>query len=246
MWWRLWYTLCTTCRPNRSRTVTYAFPFIAIVAVIAGTFAAVISNDESYIKIESSAGSVRAGETFFVTVSAVAHTPVNAVDISVTFPRSQMEVLGVDTGGSVITLWTDEPYEKRGVVYLRGGTYRKGFVGEHEIARVRVKAIESGTAYISSDDVTFVAGDGKGTIVSVKDTDTNTAKIYVTNADGSFVGNATVQIITDIDGDGDVDITDISAFMAGWFNKDVIFDFNGDGRMTFRDFSILLADSFFK
>jgi hypothetical protein len=189
---------------------------------------------------------VKKGDLFFIVVSASAHVPVNAVDITVNYPESQMEFSGVDTGESVITLWTENPYAEDGVVYLRGGTFQKGFLGEHLIAKIRMTATESGTARVTAGSARFIAGDGKGTEVSVSESDDGSTRIYIANEDGSLVGEATVFIVTDIDGNGTVDFRDISAFMAAWFNKTAVFDFNGDGKMNFRDFSILLADSFFK
>lgn len=241
---KIWYTLCFSCRKNRSKTVRLAFPFVIIAAVLAS--AAILSEKQSYISINTEPPSVREGDVFFINIKAHASIPVNAVDIVLEYPELQIEVTGVDTGKSVITLWAEDPYAKNGSVYLRGGTFGKGFIGDHTIARIRAKAIQSGTAYVSTDSVRFVAGDGKGSEVKTEDAGLNKSKVYIANADGSLVGTASVKIITDVDGDGDVDLADISAFMAAWFKKDVTFDFNADGRMTFRDFSILLADSFFK
>ena len=227
----------------RARQCGFAFPVMLVTAIFAGA-ASIISVEQSYITIEMVPQTVKEGETFFITVKATAHTAVNAIDVVIQYPEHQIEVIGVDTGESVITLWTQAPYAENGSVYLRGGTFGQGFIGEHTIAKIRAKAIEAGSAYVTTDSVKFVAGDGEGTEVPVTDGSTNQAKIYISNEDGSIVGTASVKIITDVDGDGDVDITDISVFMSAWFNKSTIFDFNGDGRMTFRDFSIILADSF--
>jgi hypothetical protein len=68
----------------------------------------------------------------------------------------------------------------------------------------------------------------------------------IASEDGKLTGTAEVSIVTDLDGDGEVSLKDISAFMAAWLTRASTFDFNGDGRMTFKDFSILLSDSFFK
>jgi hypothetical protein len=242
---KLWYILCSACRPRQSRTVRYAFPLVVLALIFAST-ATVVTKSKSFITIEVEPATVKKDELFFVNVTATAHVPVNAIDITVRYPESQMKVSGIDTGESVITLWTKEPYARNGIVYLTGGTFRKGFIGKHLIARIRMTATEAGTARVSADSARFIAGDGKGTEVAVADSGNNSVRMYISNTDGSIVGKASVFIITDIDGNGRVDLRDISAFMAAWFNKSHIFDFNGDGRMTFRDFSILLADSFFK
>lgn len=253
---KILYFFCTSCRPNTSPTVRYAFPLVFTVAALLGA-AAVISNNKSYIHLESSVESVRAGETFQIDVFVSANVPVNAVDISLVFPKQQIIIMGIDTGESVITLWTQEPFVENDKVIMRGGTFRRGFIGDHKIATINAKAIESGLAKFSADEVTLLAGDGTGAEVKVADTEDDTTTLYVVNADGTSEGGdtddaigikavASVFIITDIDGDGKVTLGDISRFMSAWANKATIYDFNGDGVMSFRDFGIILADSFLR
>jgi hypothetical protein len=227
------------------KTVRFAFPIVALTALFAG-LAAVTTQDASYITITTSQTTVREGEVILIDVLAFAHTPVNAVDIVVDYPEGQMKVEGIDTGTSVITLWAEDPYTEEGKVYLRGGVFQRGFLGEHTIARIRARATEAGHAYVNIDSASLIAGDGKGTEVKTEKVADNQTRIYVQNKDGALSGKATISLVTDLDGDGSVDLADISAFMGAWFTKSSVFDFNGDGRMTFRDFSILLADSFFK
>ncbi len=157
----------------------------------------------------------------------------------------KLVIEGIDTGTSVITLWTEEPYAKDGNIFLTGGTFRKGFVGEHTIAKIKAHAKEAGEARIIIKETQLVAGDGKGSDVPVSDSGSE-VKIAVSGSEGIIKGKATISVVSDIDGDGDVDLKDISAFMAAWFSKSSVFDFNGDGKMSFSDFSILLAESFFK
>jgi hypothetical protein len=231
--------------PHEKRTVRYAFPIVALTALFAG-LAAVSSQNSSYISITTSQTNVRKGETFMIEVKAYAHVPINAVDIVVDYPENQMRIQGIDIGTSVITLWAEDPYARGGKVFLRGGVFQKGFLGEHTIARIRVEATATGLAYVNLDSAALIAGDGKGTAVQVEKISDTQTRIYVTAVDGSLEGTASIDIVTDLDSDGNVDLSDISAFMGAWFSKSKTFDFNGDGRMTFRDFSILLADSFFK
>lgn len=242
---KIWYSLCASCRPRTSKTIRLAFPIVVVAALFAGA-AAVITQNQSFISIETKPSSVKEGEAFFIYVTATAHTPVNAVDIEIEYPESQIEITSIDTGQSVISLWTEDPYAEDGIVHLRGGTFQKGFVGMHPIATIRAVATQSGIAHVARNSAVFVAGDGLGTLVDVTASNLDTTKVFISGTDGSLIGSASVQIITDIDGDGDVDLADISAFMAAWFSKNKVFDFNNDGKMTFRDFSILLSDYFFK
>jgi len=145
-------------------------------------------------------------------------------------------------------------------VILRGGTFRRGFRGDHLIATINAKATETGLARFSIEDVILLAGDGSGTEVTVAKTGTDSTSLLIAHEDGTFApstdggsetavglqGVATIVIITDIDGDGQVTLADISRFMFAWSTRTVVYDFNGDGKMSFRDFGIILADSFLR
>ncbi len=248
---RLLYALCVSCRPNDSRTVRYAFPVTVFTLALAGAAAVITSSDESYIKIATDNSAVEENELFTIDVYVGAHVPVNAIDISVVFPEDQVEIFGIDTGESVITLWTEEPYVDGNTVVMRGGTFRNGFLGEHLVAQINARARTNGSAKFSVDDVRLLAGDGRGSTVTIAETGYESLTMYV-SVDGQDPANVTVEgdvklaIYTDIDGDGKVDMSDVLQFMRAWRERDVTFDFNGDGRMTFRDFGIILADSFFK
>ena len=246
MFEKLWKLFFPAYTGKQFKTVKYAFPVVVLAALFA-SLAAVVSENSSYISISTNVTSVSRDQEFFIDVSVTAHVPVNAVDLELAYPENKLTIVGIDTGTSVITLWTEEPYVKDGKIYLRGGTFRKGFIGEHTIARIKVRAVESGSARIFIDKTTLVAGDGKGTEVAVSESDNkNEVKISILSSEGVLSGKATISLITDTDGDGDVDLGDISAFMAAWFSQSKTFDFDNDGRMTCKDFSILLSDSFFK
>jgi len=252
---RVYNWITAPYRHNKSRTVRYAFPLLFATAAFLGA-SVIDSETQSYITIESSESSVRAEELFTIDVYVSAHVPVNAVDINLTFPEAQIEILGIDTGESVITLWTEQPYVENNSVILRGGTFRKGFQGEHLIATINARANASGLATFEVSDVVLLAGDGSGSSVPVTENENELAKLYVANSDGTFTTRAqngsgieatvTVRIVTDIDGDGKVTLADISRFMAAWNSKNEVYDFSGDGRMTFKDFAIILADSFLR
>jgi hypothetical protein len=144
--------------------VRYAFPVVFVASFIAG-IAAIIANNQTFVTIATDAQNVARDQIFFVDVSVSAQVPVNAIDLQIAYPDDKIAVEGIDTGASVITLWTEEPYAKDGIVYLRGGTFRKGFIGEHSVARIRARALEAGEARLFVQAQSLIAGDGKGTPV---------------------------------------------------------------------------------
>jgi hypothetical protein len=158
-------------------------------------------------------------------------------------------VLEVDRGQSVLTIWTEDPVITNNSVVLRGGTFRRGFVGEHKIATIDLIARNTGNSQFNTADVLLLAGDGQGTPVSVSNNGNSNGSLFVydENTEPNDIRvEVSLSLVTDLDGDGEVTLRDISAFMSDWSRKTTIHDFNGDGRMTIRDFSILLANFFFQ
>lgn len=242
------YVLTNLRTGGRSRTVRFMFSAVFSIAVLLG--AAVISStaDVSYIRLKASTPTIEAGNRFSIDVYAYAHVPVNAVDITLRFDPAAVDVLSVDRGQSVLTIWTQDPVIENGAVILRGGTFRRGFVKEHKIATIELVAKQTGQSEFHVSDVMLLAGDGAGSPVAVAESQTSTVSLYVydENTSPESIGvDVKVSVISDIDGDGKVTLKDISAFMTAWQNKKMVYDFNKDGRMTFRDFSIILADFFF-
>lgn len=209
---------------------------------------AITSKDVSYIKLTSDKSVVEAGDVIALDVFAFAHVPVNAVDITIHYEADAVEVIGVDRGQSVLTIWTEDPIIESDKVILRGGTFKKGFLGEHRVATVNLKAKQSGESEFIASNVTLLAGDGKGTPVTVAESTNSSVSllVYDENQTPENIGiEVAVAIVTDIDGDGKVGLKDVSAFMGAWGSDNKTYDFNGDGRMSFKDFSIILADAFF-
>lgn len=223
------------------------FPAVLSVALIVSA-AVMTGGDVSYVRLAVSDLTVQAGNRFTVDVYAYASVPVNAVDITLRFDEDAVEVLEVDRGQSVLTIWTQDPVVENGKVILRGGTFRRGFVEEHKIASIDLKAKQTGQSTFKATDVVLLAGDGAGTPVSVAEALDSSVSLFIydESTDPETIDiDVDVKVVSDIDGDGSVTLKDISSFMAAWHNKDKFYDFNGDGRMTFRDFSIILANYFF-
>ncbi len=225
---KILYFFSPSMVPRKSTTVRYAFPLVfAFAAFLAAS--AIVSENSSFVHLKSSVKSVHAGDRFEIEVFVTAHVPVNAVDLKLEFPEDQIRIIGIDTGASVITLWTEEPSVKGNAVLMRGGTFRKGFLGDHLIATINAEAVETGVAELSIREVTLLAGDGSGSKVKVTKTGEEEAKLFIVDEGGVLTdsdtdavgvkGTVSVVIVTDIDGDGNVTLGDISRFMVAWNNK---------------------------
>jgi hypothetical protein len=246
---RSWLQYLTSMmRFKNTRTVRVMFSYSMLSVLLLLGASVLTSTEVSYIRLESDKSAIQAGDRFSLDVFAYAHVPVNAVDVTLRFEEDAVEVLSVDRGQSVLTIWTEDPVVEKDRVILRGGTYRKGFIGEHKIATVDLVAKKSGQSEFFAANVTLLAGDGRGTPVSIAEADGSSLNLYVydENETPENIGvDVAVSIVTDVDGDGKVSLKDISIFMNAWSTKNRLFDFNGDGKMSFRDFSIILADAFF-
>ena len=224
------------------------FPLAIGFAAILGA-QLITSTESSYIRLEVSKQTVQTDDVFAVDVYAYAHVPVNAVDVTLRFDGDKVEVIQVDRGQSVLTIWTEDPVITDNSVLLRGGTFRRGFIGEHKVATIDLRAKQTGRSQFNADDVLLLAGDGQGTPVTTSESGDSSTSLYIydenTNPEDINI-EVDINLITDLDGDGKVTLRDISAFMSDWGSKSRLHDFNGDGRMTFRDFSIILANFFFQ
>jgi hypothetical protein len=219
------------------------------VALLMG--ASVISTEsESYVRLVPSETMVKSGDRFTIKIYANAHVPVNAINLSIKYSSDLVEINAVDKAQSVLTIWTKEPAISTNLIALAGGTFRRGFVGEHIVATIKATAKFTGSTELAVSAVEMFAGDGLGTPVK---TSTNRISgkagfiIYDQNTDPAELASLLPStMLVDVNGDGVVNLRDISVFMAAWNDKTTQYDFNDDGRMNFIDFSIILARSFFR
>ena len=234
-------------RSNESKTVRYMFPvFFSALAILGASV--ISSNDSSYLKLTPSKTVVMTGEVFSIDIFAYAHVPVNALDVKIDFSPGSVEIIGVDKGQSVLTIWSQEPKIESNTISFGGGTYRRGFIGEHLVATINVKALRSGKTEFAIQEANLLAGDGKGTPVTVSREAKNIKQSFIINDQNSEPGKISAElgmkINADIDGDGKVTLKDISSFMGAWYAGSKTYDFNNDKKMNFVDFSIILAKSF--
>jgi hypothetical protein len=244
---RIAQLIAPTLAAQSSGTVRYAFSLVLLLALVVSTASVISSTESSRIYLVGPSNPVPAGDEFQVDIMAYAHKPVNAISLAIAIPKDAIEVLGIDRGESVITLWTKDPYYDNGKVYLEGGTYRKGFIGEHKIATLNVRSKAPGTVAFATAEAELVAGDGQGSAIAANYEEERKVVVVTkdnTQTDGSIASDIEILVVTDINSDGKVTLADIQAFMTNWATRKVVYDFNSDGSTTFRDFSILLADYF--
>ena len=209
--------------------------------------ATIIGQEASYVRLESRQSTVEKGDQFSIDVYVRAHVPVNAVDATLKFDSQSAEVIGVNRGESILSVWAEDPIIANSSVTLRGGTFRRGFVGEHMIATIDLRAKKAGHSVFSLENVVMLAGDGSGKPITAATTNDSSVTLFIYDKNTTLedVGvNVKASLASDINEDGKVNLRDISAFVSGWTNKNQLYDFNGDGRMSLPDFSMILADYF--
>lgn len=246
--WRKLVPLSRVGEPG-NKTVRYVFStsLLGLISLLGAT--AIMSTNNSYIKLDISDNVLMQGENFVINVYVNARVPINAVDIQIQYQPESVEVISVDKATSVLTIWTKEPEFANGLITLAGGTFRRGFIGEHFIVSIKARAKVSGQTEFRVADAELLAGDGQGSRVPTELSNRSVTTFIIydeNNLDGSIGASVAVSVNPDIDGDGRVTLSDISAFMAAWHNKNTFYDFNNDGRMNLKDFSIILAEFFFR
>lgn len=223
--------------PKKSQTIRYTFSLLFLLATVTG-FATVIMSGGHMVRLEAPSRVV-VDETFEIIVYADAKSAVNAINIQVPLPEDQFELLGINRGNSVLTLWTTDPYIEDGIIYLEGGTFRKGFIGEHQIATLLVRSLTAGKDAIRASSAAFYAGDGSGIEYQVHSLGSVDFVSYVSSEETSDEAHYTK--LADLNNDNKITLIDISVFMSAWNNRERLIDFDNDGKMTFTDFSILLS-----
>lgn len=214
-------------KPNPG-TVRYAFSLAFLLGMFVG-IASVITGDKSGIIIELSSASVPVGEVFSVDLYAEVYEPVNAVRANLVYPTSTLELVEINKTDSVISLWTTEPYVKSGIVYIEGGSYRRGFVGKHKLISLSFKVLDANIAKLNVTDIALLSGDGTGRELphdEVRTLTLNSEPIY--------------EELQKINLNEKITIKEISIFMADWTAKTNKNDFDNDGSVSMKDFSILL------
>ncbi len=100
---------------------------------------------------------------------------INAAQATVSFPTDILEIVSVDTSGSIFNFWVEEPHfsNENGTLRFVGGS-PKGKIGDAlTVLRMRVKVRGVGNAQMSLSQAVVTANDGKGTNILTSMAGTN-------------------------------------------------------------------------
>lgn len=182
-----------------------------------------------------SMGSFNIGD--IVNVSLLVNTTnqsINAVAGTVTFPQDKLEMASTSKTNSIISLWVEEPSlnTASGTITFSGIVPSPGFTGQSgQIINVSFKVKGSGAATIDVKDAQVLANDGLGTNILTEVVPSNLTLVSPIS-----------QKVVDINGDGKVDLSDVSVLISHWgVAKGSRFDLSGDGIVDIKDLSILIS-----
>ena len=200
------------------------------------------------------------GQDADVDININARVPVNAIGVTIKFPPDMIEVVGFSKQKSFLNLWTEDTtiQEETGEVHFSGGTTVKGgLTGTSTALTLTLEAKKPGTATLTFENAQAYASDGSGTQL-VSRTHSITFTIPATSSSpivanvptpAPATGASTISAPTaptppsaDLNGDGKIDITDMSILILHMFGMyDPRYDLNLDGSVNIADLSVLMS-----
>jgi len=226
----------------------YLITGILLTAAVVTSF---LGSYQADMRLDPLEGWTELNEVFVVNVLVEANTPVNVFQGDLTFDPEYLTVDSIDYNNSVADLWTTEPWYSNGagtINFAGGTTQLGGFIGEDSLMQIAFRTKKVGNSRVRFTDVKILQHDGMGSdaIIAesfdavfavidssnavITDKSGNKAKLYV-------LPNTTP---TDLNGDGEQTLADLSIFMGDLAGGNLRSDFNRDGKTTLADLSILL------
>jgi hypothetical protein len=153
--------------PTSTRMITTALVLLSVLAASFGFHSPIANAQSATMYPWPTSGSHKIGETF--TVNILVSSPdaaMNAVSGTITFPTDKLEVVGLSKGGSIISLWVQEPSYSNasGSVSFEGVVLNPGFQGTGgQIIGVQVRGKSAGEARFELASGAVLANDGSGT-----------------------------------------------------------------------------------
>lgn len=198
--------------------------------------------------LSPSAAVVSTENTVTVDLVVSTDTSVNAFGGTILFDETILAVEKIDYNTSIADLWAKAPwYEKgSGTISFGGGTTKPGgFIGQGILLTITFKAQLPGKASVSVEDIQILEHDGYGTPLTT-DTEIDSILTIVPHTtsqeEKSIVIVRPETVTSDLNGDGNVSILDVSIMLGYLASGDIRGDFNGDNRVSLSDLSNLMSD----
>lgn len=230
-----------------------ASAFIALIAIFGVSTIPLNRITVSEMRIEPLDAVVEVNKSFDIEIVVDSKTPVNVFAGELRFDPTVLRIKLIDYNTSIADLWAELPWYSNGegTLTFGGGTTKTGgFKGIDTLIRVTFETINTGKGVISINNPRILLHDGLGTDVELAAT--NDAIFTITNTQANVpAGTQRNQITsyrvakevpnTDLNGDGEQNLVDISIFMLNMAGYDPRYDFNLDGEVGLKDLNILLS-----
>jgi hypothetical protein len=222
---------------------------------ITGLFALPLSvAPQADMRIEPSAGQVTTGDLVMITVVVSADIPANVFAGEVLFDPAVLQVTSIDYNTSIADLWAELPWYENGegtINFAGGSTQPGGFKSTGGLVTIHFRTIGQGVTAIKLHNARVLAHDGLGSEVALGKPldavfeigkDALAQETIAAPSDrASILAVAEDPPATDLNGDGQQTIADVSIFMLHIMGSNSRYDFNQDGRVTTADLSILMS-----
>lgn len=126
----------------------------------------VIEEKKPKVYFETLPSEVKLGENVLVKIYLDTDVPINAVELSISYPKFLLKPIIFNDGQSIISLWQDRNWKNEsGIINLTGGTPRAFAGTKGEIGRFTFTALKEGSSSFNFNSAIFYYADGKGTRV---------------------------------------------------------------------------------
>lgn len=204
--------------------------------------------------IEPNQGTTVIGETISVKVMVESNTPVNVFGGEVRFDPEILTVDSIDYNTSIADLWAVKPWYENGagtINFVGGTTKPGGFTGKDSLITVNFQTLKTGETKLGIKGAKIMQHDGLGTeanlaepidaVYLIKEDNEITKTITGKDIKGSNLKVLPQLPDTDLNGDGEQTVADVSIFMTHLISKNKRSDFNNDGKVNTADLSILMS-----
>ena len=223
---------------------------VSLASLLAAATSTVSAPATVYFTPYDDETTLEVGASEQIDLNINARTPINAVGMTISYPKDLLEIVSIDKSRSFLDLWTEDTVIKEGSgeLHFSGGTTKAGgLAGTSTVLTIAVRAKKEGSAEVTVEHPQVLAADGKGTAL---DTDTRTLTFAIEQGHpGSAAAAPSPGALAapkspsaDFNGDGKVSLIDMSILIIKMMSPyDPRYDLNLDGQVGLGDLSVLFA-----